>query len=685
MANVKTFARSFSGGELSPEFVGRIDDVKYQTGAAILRNFISLPHGPVRNRAGFAYVNEVKDSTKRTRLIPFTFSTTQTVVIELGAGYFRFHTQGATILSGGVPYEIANTYAESELFDIHYVQSADVLTLVHPNHPPAELRRAGPTSWSLIDISFVSSLNAPGSVLATATTAAVPTGLRDYTYVVTAVGANGLNESIASTSSTCSNNLLQTGAFNTITWAAASPTPFRYNVYLQSNGLFGYIGNTDGLTFKDDLITPDLSRTPPIAANPFVGAGNYPGAVSYFEQRRCFAGSLNSPQTMWMTRSGTESNMNYSIPARDDDAITFRVAARDVNTIRHIIPLNDLVLLTSAAEWKVTSGSSDAITPSSVNVRPQSYIGANNVQPNVINTSLIYPAARGGHVREMGYSLQINGYQTGDLSLRAAHLFDGLNILDMCYSKSPQPVLWFVSSNGNLLGFTYVPEQQIGAWHHHDTDGIFESVTSVAEGDEDIVYAVVNRTIDGAQKRYVERMTSRAVGDMADMFFVDSGSTYSGSPATTISGLDHLEGKLLNILADGAVHPQRTVVDGAITLDRAASKVQAGLPITADIQTLPASLQVDGAFGQGRFKNVNKVWLRVYNSRGVFAGPSFTELVEAKQRTTEDYGTPPNLISAELDVTIAGAWDSDGAVCIRQKDPLPLTIISIAYEIALGG
>ena len=110
MPNVRTLQRSFAGGEMSPEMFGRIDDVKYQTGAAKLRNFIASPTGPAENRPGLQYVNEVKTSGKKTRLIPFTYSTTQTVVLEFGEQYIRFYTQGAPILAGtGTPYQASKT------------------------------------------------------------------------------------------------------------------------------------------------------------------------------------------------------------------------------------------------------------------------------------------------------------------------------------------------------------------------------------------------------------------------------------------------------------------------------------------------------------------------------------------------------------------------------------------------
>lgn len=681
MSNVRTLQRSFAAGEVSPELFGRIDDAKYQSGLARCRNFITKPQGPAENRAGFGFVRATKNSGVKSRLIPFTYSTTQTMVIEVGAGYFRFHSQGATLLSAGVPYEVANTFAEADLFDIHFVQSADVLTLVHPGYPPQELRRLGALSWSLTTISFAAAISPPASVTATPTGA----GTIAYAYVVTSIAADGISESAASTAGTCTGNLFTTGNKIDVTWPAATGAT-RYNVYKMSGGLYGYIGQTATLALVDDNIAADLSKTPPIYDTIFASTSNYPAAASYFEQRRCFAGTITQPQNIWMTKSGTESNVSYSLPIRDDDRIAFRVAAREANTIRHIVPLTQLLLLTSAAEWRVTSVNSDAITPSTISVRPQSYVGASNVQPVIINNTLIYGAARGGHVRELAYSWQANGFVTGDLSLRAAHLFDTFDIVDMAYSKAPQPVVWFVSSSGNLIGLTYVPEQQIGAWHWHDSaGGVFESCCVVAEGSEDVLYVIVRRTINGSSVRYVERLSSRDFATPADSFFVDCGLTYSGAPATVISGLDHLEGEEVSILADACVHPRRVVTGGAITLDQEASKVHVGLPITADIKTLPVAMQVDGSFGQGRFKNVNKVWMRVHGSSGIFVGPSEDRLVEAKQRTTESPGSPPDLKTQEIQVMLSNAWGDSGQVFVRQADPLPLSVLSMTAEVAMGG
>ncbi len=729
MANVKTLQRAFAGGEVSPEMFGRIDDVKYQTGLSTCRNFLIKPQGPAENRPGFEYVRATKFSASKARLIPFTYSTTQTMMIEVGDEYLRFHTDGATLLSpagtawvtatvyavgavvtqagskyycrtahtSGVfatdvlskwylmpasgEYEIPTPYGDTEVFDIHYVQSADVLTLVHPNHAPRELRRMGATDWQLSIINFGAAISAPSGL--GISTAGLTTAKYTYRYVVTTIHDDGIGESAASAEVSIASNLFETGCTVTVTWGAVTGA-LRYNVYKLQGGVYGYIGRTASLSMVDNNIAADLSKTPPTYDPVMAAAGDYPSAVSYFEQRRCFAGSINKPQSILMTKSGTESNMSYSLPIRDDDRISFRVASREANAIRHIVPLTQLLLLTADAEWRVSSVNSDAITPNTISVRPQSYVGASNVQPVMVSNSVIYSAARGGHARELGYNWQAQGFISGDLSLRAAHLFDNLDIMDMAYAKAPYPIVWCVSSNGKLLGLTYVPDQQIGAWHQHDTDGLFESCAVIAEGSEDRLYVIVKRTINGATVRTVERIASRQFATAEDAFFVDCGLTYDGAPATTISGLTHLEGKTVSILADGAAHPQRVVTSGSITLDQAASKVHIGLPITADLQTLPVAMQIDNAFGQGRAKNVNKVWLRVFRSSGIFVGPSLDLLAEAKQRTTETYGSPPELKSEEIQVMVPPSWGDSGQVWVRQSDPLPLTIASLTLEVAMG-
>lgn len=692
MPNIRTLDRSFAGGELSPEMFGRVDLAKFQTGLGRAYNFMVRPHGPAVNRPGFEFVRATKNGAQRSRLIPFSFNTEQTFAIEFGPQYVRFHTMGATLESAtDVPYEVTTPYAEADLFDVHYVQSADVLTLVHPKYPPKELRRVGALDWQLVDVTFAPTTQPPTGLTATASG---PGGgnPRAYSYVVTASTIDGavIDESVASAAASASADLSVAGNKIMLNWTALTPTPTRYDVYKAENGVYGFIGHASGTTFTDDNIAPDMTLSPPSGNNPFSSPNNYPSTTSYYEQRRAFASTFNRPQTVWLTRSGTESNMSQSIPTRDDDAVVFRIAAREMNAIRHLVPLNALIALTASGEWRIQSTDTGALSPTSLSAKPQTYTGASNVQPVTVGSNILYARARGGRVAEFSYASDPQGgykYQSADLSLAAPHLFQGFQIVDMAMAKAPYQVLWCVSSNGELVACTYVPEQQVAGWHHHaTTNGAFESVCVIGEGAEDVLYAIVRRTINGQQVRYVERMHTREFDELADAYFVDAGVSYSGAPISTItSGLSHLEGQTVSILADGGVIPQQVVTNGTITLPKAASKIQIGLPILAQLQTLPLSFETM-ALGQGRAKNVNKVYLRLYKSSGAWVGPSFDPslMTELKIRTDESWGTPPRLQTGEFEHVLESDWNQDGTVCVEQRDPLPFTLSAMSMEVAIG-
>ena len=895
---------SFVGGELAPSMYGRFDDKKYQQGLAKCRNFIPLPQGPVTFRPGTAYVNTAKYSHKKARLLPFTFDVEQTMVLELGDRYIRFHTRGKTLLGGnGQPYEVHTPYAEEDLANIHYTQSMDVMTLVHPNYPPKELRRYGPTDWRLTDVAFGAPLPAPNAPSVSFTVVAgegvtiTEAEKTRYTlrYKVTAVRqiVTGIEESPASGIGETKGNLFLNNATCTISWSS-SPGAERYRVYKNYKGLYCYIGETEETTFTDTNYDPDESITPPIYDDPFLtekairevsvanggsgyrdsdgsilereidvskwkiqwatwvdypppppaslpkievydrqgsgrsatatitdytyetmgytdssvragqgtitkikitaggkgyvdpyirfyfkdgksqigiadapgvekkedrygridwvaipvdvgpagaelivsdstgwgadlraevsggritrvhirsgghnytnpqvtvkasfgsGAsvkattgqhGDYPGAVCYYEQRRCFAGTPLRPQMVWMTRSGTESDMSYTMPSKDDNRLRFAIAAKEASRILHLLPLQQVLALTNSTEYRISSGGSAPMAPDAIRSEVQAQIGASTVQPIIVNSVIVYPAARGGHVRELGYSWQSNAFTTGDLSIRSAHFFERARVVDMTLAKSPDPVVWCAMSDGSLLGLTYLPEQAIGGWHRHTTiGGVIESVTAVPEGDEDILYLVVRREMKSGTVRFIERMHERLAKSLADEWHVDCGGVYDGPLTPEVSGLTWLEGKDVSILADGCVLPSQVVKDGKVSLTQPSGHVIVGLPIVGELQTLPVAIQLnDGSGGMGHAKNVNDVVIRVDSSSGIFVGPDFDKLVEYKQRTTEPYGSPPRQVTKEISVATIAKWSDTGQVCIQQSDPLPLTVVSLAWELA---
>jgi hypothetical protein len=835
--STKFLLRSFAGGEITPELAGRLDLTKYQTGLALARNFITLPHGPAARRPGFEFIIESKNSTQPVRLIPFTFSAEQTAVIEFGHLYVRFHVGGDTLLEPGKTvasiagstvntttshgyangdqvfigvwdgtkftsgryhkvtvvdadtftttdlrgvastaagntsarvYTVVTPYIGADLFDLHYTQSADVITITHPSYATRELKRLGATNWTLTTLSFAAPTNAPTTLTVTATVAENENKTTQK-YVVTTVGADGVTESLPSSPKAVSNNLTLAGNYNTLAWSAVGAAT-RYNVYKLRGGIYGYIGQarpntgaatktistidrpgagdktvtvttsaahgfsnenlvlieatgvtslngawvitvtgattftyesvTDSadsaatgtvsipaLSIVDDNVLPDTSQSPPediIALNS--GTGDFPAATTYHEQRRWFAGTNDKPQVLFATRTGTESNLTSSIPSREADGMELRIASSQYNKIRHLVALSDLIAFTAGGEFRIYSDNAPAITPTSVTIKPQGYAGASNVQPVVTTGSILYVQAQGSRIRELSYSWEANSYRTVDASIMAPHRFNGFSVAELAYSRAPDSIAWAVRDDGTLLGLTYVPDQQVYGWHAHDTDGQFESVCVVPENNEDVLYAVVRRTIGANQLRYIERLHTRMLVDLEDAFFVDSGLTYSGAPATTISGLTHLEGKTVDILADGAVEARQVVTGGQVVLGTPASLVHIGLPITADLRTLPLAMEGAQAAGQGTVKNVNKVHLRVSQSSVIKAGPSFDRLREYPARAVSDpYGSPPALRDGELALTIDPSWNQDAALCVRQDLPLPLTVLSMTLEIQSGG
>lgn len=685
MGDFRNHMRSFGGGEVTPEFFGMIADAKFQTGLALCRNFVVKPHGPVENRPGTMYVNEVRNSAKLTRTLPFVYGFGQSLIIELAEGAFRFHAQGQTVVDGGVPYEVPHTYLEDELFDVTYAQSGDVVKLAHRNHPRRELRRLGATNWELVDLATGPALPPPATLTGTGTAGDTPGTPFDTDYVVTALTA-ARDESLQSGIATVSNNLFDDGAYNSLSWSAVAGAE-RYNIYKKSAGLFGYIGQTDQLEFRDDNIAPDLGATPPLDIDLFETPGNYPGAVAYQDQRAAWAATDNQPQNVWMSRAGTEDNFNFSIPARDDDSIQFKIASRENNAILHLVPMADLIACTPAALWRISGGLSEVLTPLTLSAREQTFVGSSSTKPLKVGNSMLYVAARGGHLREFGFDGDRNGYISGDVSVRAPHLFDTNTIRSMTLQLDPFPIAWACSTAGYLIGLTYIPEQQIAAFHRHDTDGIFEDATTIYEEGRDVTYVVVRREIDGQSVRYIERFADRNFVAPEDQFFVDCGATFrSVEPTGVVVGIDWLEGKEVAILADGAVVDPQTIEGGVLELPNGitANTITFGLPYVSDFKTLPMALELQG-YGQGMPKNVNEVFLRVYRSSGIFIGPSFDELTEVKQRTEEPFGAPPALRTGEVEVVIDGAWTDDGAVCVRQSDPLALTVLSITMDVALGG
>lgn len=280
----------------------------------------------------------------------------------------------------------------------------------------------------------------------------------------------------------------------------------------------GYTVRSLSRTAHDNWTFAEVSFT----NSPFTGANKYPRATTFFEQRQVFGGTITDPDTTYLTEVGDYASFAVSSPLVADDAITVATPARQVNEIRHYVPMNDLIILTSGSEFKLTSGD-NYLAYDTVRLKPQSYYGCSNVPPLVIGSEVLFVQARGSLVRTLGYSLEKDGYSGSNLSVLANHFFSGHTIKEWCFAQIPNSVIYAVRDDGKLLMLTYMPEQEVWGWSLGETDGFYESVASVPEGEEDAVYFIVKRTINGATVRHVERMHTRTFNDVRDCFFVHDG------------------------------------------------------------------------------------------------------------------------------------------------------------------
>lgn len=661
---------SFNGGEIAPEMYGRVDMANYQTGLAICKNFIAQPQGSLEFRNGFEYVSTLS-ATGNARLIPFIFSDEQAVVLCLTDLKLRIFAEGGQVSDGTDALLVIDTpWGSDELYKLRYAQSADVVTITHPDYAPTTIKRLSATSWTVDTIATGYGIDAPINVAVTphVVIGAPTTGQTYQRYVVTAV--NGTSESQASAEVSTINDLTLAGNYNTITWDAVAGAA-RYRVYKQRSGAFSFIGETTATTLTDDYIEANGALTPPLIRNPFT---SNPTAVSYFGQRKVYGGGYTTPQTLNFSRTATDNNFTYSIPLRDDDAIQVRFAARDGNAVKHLVPMSDLLVITGGAVWRVASDG--ALSASTINIKPQSFTGSNDVTPVLAGGACIFASSQTGRIHELSLAAdRSNNYQTLDLSIMCPHLFDGYEIVDMAMVRNPWPILFMVRNDGILIGLTYDPQQRVYAFHQHMTLGEVQTVAAIPEDKQTVLYAVIKRN----NVLMVERLRLRKASILKYENHLDSSMIYDGDATDTISGLDWLESREVSILADGALHPTRTVVDGTITLQEAASVIIVGLPYEGLIKTLPL---VGQNINPVKPKIITAVYLRVLRSSSIFAGQLPEQLSEYKQRSTESYGLPPNLISGIIEIPVAGAYSADVSIYVSQKNPLPLILQAMEVKVA---
>jgi len=760
MARVAVQLTNFTGGELSPRLDGRNDLAKYSSGCATLENLVVYPHGSAARRPGTNFVAEVKDSTKKTRLIPFEFSTTQTYMLEFGDQYIRFYKDNGQILSGGSAYEISTPYLEAELFDLKFAQSADVMYICHPNHEVEKLSRTGHTSWSLTDVDFN---NGP--------------------Y---------LDTNISTTTISSSAHTVGTGRTFTASANIFASTDVGRLIRFR-DGYAKVTGFTSATVVTVEILkdTGSSSSSVDWSLGAFSDTTGHPSCVTFFEQRLVFAATLNNPQTVYFSKSGDYENMDANIGGTiaDDDAIIYTIASNQVNAIRFMTATRTLIIGTAGGEFAVSGGGTDsAITPTNILIKKQSNHGAANVDAIAVGNATLFLQRARRKIRELAFNFDVDGYVAPDMTILAEHITEG-GLTQVAYQQEPNQIIYATREDGELVGLTYQREQQVTAWHRHIFGGRFgiatltvsdyaniangtkltltksdgttvdftsttgtagtnefktetnnnttatnlktainahadftatvssavvtitetshgatgfltiksfdstrltatsegkamvDSVAVIPTDDKEYqTYVIVKRTINGATKRYVEYLNELDFDqtDNTSFNFLDSALSYSGSPATNISGLSHLEGQVVAILADGATHPNKTVSSGAITLDRSAKNVKVGLAFTSLLQTMRLDAGSQDGTSQGKTKRIYDITVRMFETIGIEVGPDLNNMERIPFRSSAnlmDEGIPP--FTGDKEIEFRGNYETDGFIFVRQTQPLPFTILSL--------
>jgi hypothetical protein len=435
--------------------------------------------------------------------------------------------------------------------------------------------------------------------------------------------------------------------------------------------------------------------------------GNYPSVVQFHEDRLIFASTPAEPQRVDLSNSGLYEIFSPSAlkdgAVVDSNACAFTLSSNEANGIRWLASdQNGLLIGTAGGEWLMRPAvNGGTITPTNVDAKQSSQHGSAAVTPLRVGNETLFVQAGAKRIRQMIYDYYVNGFQGADLSFRASHLTAG-GFKQLAYQRTPQPIIWALRNDGKLVSILYDRAEQdkpqdCGWALHTIAGGIVQSIAVIpsVDGTRDELWLAVQRTINGATVCYTERMTKLwEEGDATaydlngttayrftpeNTYYLDSAQRGTfGSPVTTISGLDHLEGCTVGVLADGATHPDCVVSGGNITLARAASDVNVGLKYESRARTMTIEAGAAAGTAQGKLKKVYRVIFRLFDSLGMKVKPYGTggeeETIEPFRSTADLMDAPPPLFNGDYAVDWEGTLETGGTIEFAQTDPLPLNV-----------
>jgi hypothetical protein len=722
---------SFNAGEWAPELSGRTDLAKYGNSCYRMENCIPLVQGPVRRRAGSHFVAEVKSSGVKTWLVPFEVASDQAYVLEFGQFYIRFFANHAAVVSGLSPVEIASPYTTPDLvrpdgsFALSFVQSADVLYIAHPNFQTRKLSRTGPNTFvlSVMDVQGgpFEDINPDQTITMQASTTAFTGGVTitasasiftpqdigkrilieqnivdgntqwevsktvTLNQIVRSDGKNYKATNAGTTGSVRPVHTLGTRSDGVINWQFLDPG-YGWALITGYTSPTVVVGSIDS-PFPNGAVSTPSNRW---AFSSWNSQAGWPSHVTFFRERLCFARA--SDQKLWFSVAGDFEDFSPKDAGGNvvaDQAISIRIDSDKIDTIQWLAPADALLVGTSGAEHAVREmTTNEAFGPGNVKITKQSNYGSSGMTPVFAGATIMFAQRSGRKLRTYQYDFSRDSYDGADMSALAPHFFRrGYRITQACFQQDPYSIVWSVRTDGLLLGFTFDQEQSVQAWHRHTFHGEVESVVSIPspDGGRDDVWMITKRIINSITRRYVEYLDEEWDDSLplADAFYVDSGLTYSGSPITTVSGLSHLEGEVVDVLADGAPRPRNQVIGGKITLDRPSSKLVVGIPCPAKVATMRLEAGAADGTAQGKIKRITHVTFRFMMTLGGKFGPSEDKLETIDFRSGSDPmdRAPPTLEDGDKRQTWNSGYEKEARIWYVNDQPLPFTLNAIIPEV----
>ncbi len=650
---------SFTAGEVSPRMEGRVTLDTYREGLADMTNLLVLPQGGVTRRPGTEYLGEIKNSASTARLIPFQFKTTDTYILEFGDQTMRVFRSGLQVLDATDKVITGITQADPGVItsNSHGFSDGDeifvdaIVGMTELNGRNYRVDNATTNTFTLTDL-FGNDID---------------------TTSFTAYGSAGTATEIYNIATPYA-----VADLPALRFVQSADTMFIVHPSYAIRKLTRTADNN--WTFS----TASITGSPSPALNDTTN--NYPSVVTFFEQRLVFGATNNNPQTLWFSKNGDYEN--FTTGTGDDDALVYTIASNQVNAIRYLSATRVLTIGTTGGEYVLTATSDGPVTPTTTLIRKYSNYGSAAIEPVQVADVTLFVQRGGRKVREFRYvgDINVSAYQAPDITIVAEHITAG-GLSAFAYQQEPDGVIWAVRADGTLLGVTYRREEEVVAWHKHVIGGEFSGGQAVVESiatlpsdtGEDELYMIVKRTINGATKRYVELMRPFDFGGVTTgAFFVDCGLRYEGTATGTLSGLYHLEGETVTVLANGATHPDREVTGGGITLAYNSTTAAVGYNYTSSMQTMRIEAGSADGTSQGKPKRIHAVTLRLLETVGIEVGNSSNENDRVFFRDSSmpmDQAVP--LFTGDKDIEFPGGYDDDDRLYVRQTQPLPMSVLAL--------